>query len=420
MDKKTELDSPTDNRRFVYISFYYIGLTILFPFIMLITIMDFWNYKFRDTSISHNSTNQQQLTDLQKKFPGYLSISGNLPLSISVIFTVIFGWRFSLKKRLILTALGEIVAFGVIVVAASLDTDKWQESLLVLVLVAVTVYTIVNGVFQASFLGNIGRFPPRYIGIVYQGTGLGQVLAVIVGIIVLAMSLPEQIVGIACLSFVLIAIVIMMIFYVFLSKSLFYRHHSGLDEKNPIGPSLSDFLTVFKSIWLYFLVVFFDYAITFSVHPALTALIKPVSTDPNPWNEKYFVPVCCFLVQAVSDWVGRFIATTTQWPKPGKWTDVAVAVAVLARIAFIPLMMRCNIAPYNRTTEVWFSSDVAWVTFLVPFGLTGGYLANVGLMLGPKKIGLELQETAGMILTTALVTGLGIGSTFGPSIVSYL
>ena len=45
VDEKAELIGPTDPKRFVYISFYYIGLTILFPKTMLITIMDFWNYK---------------------------------------------------------------------------------------------------------------------------------------------------------------------------------------------------------------------------------------------------------------------------------------------------------------------------------------------------------------------------------------
>ena len=43
--ENAELIGPTDHRRFVYFSFYYIGLTILFPYTMLITIMDFWNYK---------------------------------------------------------------------------------------------------------------------------------------------------------------------------------------------------------------------------------------------------------------------------------------------------------------------------------------------------------------------------------------
>ena len=45
LDEKTQLCTPQDPKRFVYFSFYYIGLTILFPYTMLITIMDFWNYK---------------------------------------------------------------------------------------------------------------------------------------------------------------------------------------------------------------------------------------------------------------------------------------------------------------------------------------------------------------------------------------
>ena len=136
----------------------------------------------------------------------------------------------------------------------------------------------------------------RYIGSAYEGTGLGQVLPAIISIIVMAMSLPACTLGTACISFALLTILIMILLYVFLSKSPFYRHHSGLDDEDPRGPSISDFLTVLKSTWLYFLVVFLDYAITLSVHPAITALVKPISTDPSPWNEKYFVPVRCDFV----------------------------------------------------------------------------------------------------------------------------
>ena len=39
------LDSPTDSGRLVFIIFYYIGFSILFPYMMLLTITDFWNYK---------------------------------------------------------------------------------------------------------------------------------------------------------------------------------------------------------------------------------------------------------------------------------------------------------------------------------------------------------------------------------------
>ena len=58
---------------------------------------------------------------------GYLSISGNVPLTLLVVLTVIFGWKLNLKKRLILAAFGELVSFGVIAVAAGVDTDEWQD-----------------------------------------------------------------------------------------------------------------------------------------------------------------------------------------------------------------------------------------------------------------------------------------------------
>jgi len=260
----------------------------------------------------------------------------------------------------------------------------------------------------------------RYIGSAMEGLGFGQVLPVIVSIIVLTISPPTHIIGIACLSFALLIILIMIILYAFLCKSSFYRHHSGLDENSSSSLNISNLLTVLRSTWIYFFVVFFEKCLTLSVHPALTALIKPVSTDVSPWNDVYFVPVCCFLVQSLGDWIGKTTATATQWPKPGKWTEVGVAIVAVARIAFIPLMLRCNVAPLNRSTEILFLSDLIWVVLLTLFSLTGGYLSNVGMMLGPKKVGLELQETAGMILTTALVTGLGVGSTLGPSIVTFL
>ena len=45
LNNKSTKEDPQDAKKFVYISFYYIGLAILFPYTMLITIMDFWNYK---------------------------------------------------------------------------------------------------------------------------------------------------------------------------------------------------------------------------------------------------------------------------------------------------------------------------------------------------------------------------------------
>ena len=54
---------------------YKFHVAILLPYMMLINLTDFWNYKYRnvtgDWNISDSSFN-----DMQKKFPSYISISG--------------------------------------------------------------------------------------------------------------------------------------------------------------------------------------------------------------------------------------------------------------------------------------------------------------------------------------------------------
>ena len=89
-------------------------------------------------------------------------------------------------------------------------------------------------------------------------------------------------------------------------------------------------------------------------------------------------------------------------------------------MSFIPLLMFCNVAPLNRSTQVLFDSDTAYIILMLLFGFTGGFLGNVALMLGPKKVGLELQEAAGLVLVIALVFSCGVGSLMGPVLVQQL
>merc|ERR1719495_1313956 len=113
------------------------------------------------------------------------------------------------------------------------------------------------------------------------------------------------------------------------------------------------------------------------VYPAVAALVKPVSEADNPWNSIYFLPVCCFLLRSACDLLGRSIATYTQWPGPGMKTEIGILVTTILRLGFIPLIMRCNVAPNNRTTEILFRSDAAYVVFMALFNIIGGYQANV-------------------------------------------
>ena len=64
----------------------------MFPYMMLITLTDFWNYKFRNTSAAANASSDQ-LTAAATQFPGYLAITGNLPLALFVILTAALGYK---------------------------------------------------------------------------------------------------------------------------------------------------------------------------------------------------------------------------------------------------------------------------------------------------------------------------------------
>ena len=70
-------------------------------------------------------------------------------------------------------------------VMVSLNTDNFQDVLFIVILALNTIYSSINAIAQTSFLGNIGRFPPEYIGSANDGIGLGGILPAVISIIIL-------------------------------------------------------------------------------------------------------------------------------------------------------------------------------------------------------------------------------------------
>ena len=156
----------------------------MFPYMMLINMVDFWNYKFRNISNPWNSSDTS-LTHLQVNFPSYLGISGNVPLALFVVLSTIWGYKVKLRTRLLMCSIGMVLCFVIIQVFVSINTDNFQDILFVLLIVTNTIYSSINAVAQTSFLGNIGRFPPAYIGTANDGIGLGGILPALMSVIIL-------------------------------------------------------------------------------------------------------------------------------------------------------------------------------------------------------------------------------------------
>ena len=71
-------------------------MAILYPYMMLITLTDFWNYKLRNVTADGNISSTS-LNHLQSVFPSYLSITANVPLALFVVLTMVWGYRLHLR-----------------------------------------------------------------------------------------------------------------------------------------------------------------------------------------------------------------------------------------------------------------------------------------------------------------------------------
>ena len=99
-----------DRYNVVYWSAFFIGMSIYFPWNILITVTSYWNYKFRNVSTDNVSMehivdlqdddNEETLTELQKIYNSYLAIASMVPNATIMILHAFIGHKFGIKLRL--------------------------------------------------------------------------------------------------------------------------------------------------------------------------------------------------------------------------------------------------------------------------------------------------------------------------------
>jgi len=130
------------------------------------------------------------------------------------------------------------------------------------------------------------------------------------------------------------------------------------------------------------------------------------------------VPVCCFLVYNLGDYLGRTISAQPCLRKPG--SKLCLIIAVL-RIVFIPLLMVCNAAPDTRThTPILISSDPIYVALMTVFAISNGYLTSVVMVSAPRRVESHQQETAANLMAGILGLGLATGAALSALLVQLL
>ncbi|XP_059966609.1 equilibrative nucleoside transporter 1 isoform X2 [Mesoplodon densirostris] len=137
---------------------------------------------------------------------------------------------------------------------------------------------------------------------------------------------------------------------------------------------------ILRNILVPALSVCFVFTITIGMFPAVAAEVKSSIAGTSAWRD-YFIPVSCFLTFNIFDWLGRSLTAFTMWPgKDSRW----LPILVLARLAFVPLLLLCNVHP-RHSLPVVFEHDAWFIFFMAAFAFSNGYLASLCMCFGPKK-----------------------------------
>lgn len=182
------------------------------------------------------------------------------------------------------------------------------------------------------------------------------------------------------------------------------RSRGGRVSRSPVvnkSQPTAKIWPVLCKIKLYAVSVCLVFLVTLSVFPAIANKVVPLSAVDTVWAQRYFIPVCCFLLFNVGDLVGRIIASYTDWPtvRPG----ATLFLMSVSRLALPPLLMLCNVQHQHLPTV--FASDIYYAAIVAVLGLSNGYVASLCMMRAPGSVAPHERNVA----STLMVAFLGIG-----------
>ncbi|XP_070622435.1 equilibrative nucleoside transporter 2 [Erythrolamprus reginae] len=461
-------EKPKDMFYCVGIIFFLLGVGTLLPWNFFITAIPYFEARLTGNcsagrAVAENRTalSPQPASPCEDEFSfsNWLTLLSQLPLLLFTFLNSILYRCISDKVRILGSLTGILFLF--VLTAVLVKVLMPPQSFFSITMASVWFINSFCAVLQGSLFGLLGSFPQRYSTLFLSGQGMAGTFAAIAMLLSMASGLDPQ--SSALIYFVTpcVGTLVSIACYILLPHQTFTRYY--LDKRTPedsrceletktgllspedgsalvadgskgellsvkngkavmvekdslacppeimnggsgvVTPNPSLF-SVLKKIWLLALSIVMDFSISLSVFPAITTRI--VSSSPDPSWQKFFTPVCCFLLFNVMDWLGRSSTSYFLWPQ--KHLRLLPA-AVGLRLFLIPMFLLCNI-PRESAWPVLFHHDAWFVVLMVVFSLSNGYFVSLTMCLAPKQVQPEESELAGAIMTFFLALGLSCGA----------
>ncbi|XP_067466594.1 equilibrative nucleoside transporter 1-like [Thunnus thynnus] len=435
----TAINAPRDKYYAVWLIFFVLGLGTLLPWNFFMTATMYFTSRLKDppSDFPSNQTDNVTMEDeghrsvLESKFNNVMTLCAMVPL---LIFTCLNSFiHQSIPQKLRISGSLLVILLVFLVTAVLVKVDIAPLPFFTVTMIKIVCINSFGAILQGSLFGLAGMLPASYTTPIMSGQGLAGTFAAFSMICALASgsALQDSAFGYFITACVVVLMAIMS--YLALPSMEFFQYYTeshgsrpSADEENKMDllkkespaekrpvvdltedeakPSVS-VLNIFKQIWVMALSVCFIFTVTIGIFPAVTVEVKSTIAAGGAWDT-YFIPVSCFLLFNVMDWVGRSLTAVCMWPnKDSIWLPVLVVL----RVIFIPLFMLCNVQP-RHYLPVLFSHDTWYIIFMIFFSFSNGYLASLCMCFGPKKVPPHEAETAGAIMAFFLSLGLALGA----------
>uniref|UniRef100_A0A8C2L5H5 Solute carrier family 29 member 1a n=1 Tax=Cyprinus carpio TaxID=7962 RepID=A0A8C2L5H5_CYPCA len=403
----------------VWIIFFILGLGTLLPWNFFMTATMYFTQRLKDPQTNQTANGSVVIEGdsrnvLESKFNNVMTLCAMVPL---LIFTCLNSFIHQRIPQTLRISGSLSVIFVVFLITAVLVRVEMEPlPFFAFTMIKIICINSFGAILQGSLFGLAGMLPASYTTPIMSGQGLAGTFAAFSMICALASGSALQDSAFGYFITACVVILLAIVSYLALPKMEFFQYYSessgsrsSADEENKMDllkPGNGQRFIFIRNIWVMALSVCFVFTVTIGIFPAVTVEVKTtVAEKGNGWDT-YFIPVSCFLLFNVMDWVGRSLTAVCMWP--GK-DSVWLPVLVTARLVFVPLFMLCNVQPRHNLPVV-FAHDAWYIIFMILFSFSNGYLASLCMCFGPKKVSQHEAETAGAIMAFFLSLGLAVGA----------
>ncbi|EDL33086.1 solute carrier family 29 (nucleoside transporters), member 2, isoform CRA_a [Mus musculus] len=423
-------NAPRDSYHLVGISFFILGLGTLLPWNFFITAIPYFQGRLAGTNSSAETmgTNHTSPTDTFN-FNNWVTLLSQLPL---LLFTLLNSFLYQCipeSVRILGSLLAILLLFAL--TAALVKVDLSPGLFFSVTMASVWFINSFCAVLQGSLFGQLGTMPSTYSTLFLSGQGLAGIFAALAMLMSLASGVDAQTSALGYFITPCVGILLSIVCYLSLPHLKFARYYLteklsqaptqeletkaellqavglgwGLHDEH--GASLPTHNPASGSqIWLTALCLVLVFTVTLSVFPAITAMVTTSSNSPGKWG-LFFNPICCFLLFNVMDWLGRSLTSYFLWPDED--SQQLLPLLVCLRFLFVPLFMLCHV-PQHARLPIIFRQDAYFITFMLLFAVSNGYLVSLTMCLAPRQVLPHEREVAGALMTFFLALGLSCGA----------